>query len=312
MPPFPLLRPRRLNTSAPQAPPPQTDQASQLESALQRVMKIQNEDRTRAVSGGLVILGLGVYIYGDMIVQSFSGGVAEVTGSEAVQTQVQLLAKAVVTTVLNDDLVLQKATEFVTALSADPGTQQAVVGLLLVALRHDQTQQEVYRLSQNIVTHVLNSPATTTQVVELLRRVLVDPATQDQVLVLLQQLMENPSTRDALARLTSSTLETNAVQRQVNDLAAETLHVVLNDPKVFDHATDWVTGVLSEKDVQKSSGEHLWNAFTYSITPALFGTRQKAVGADGGGSPEIQVVGDGPEIQVVEEDGTGKPLAAAE
>ena len=83
-------------------------------------MKIQNEDRTRRISGGLAIVSLGVYIYGDMIVQSFSGGVAEVTGSEAVQTQVQLLAKAVVTTVLNDDQVLQKATQFVTALSADP------------------------------------------------------------------------------------------------------------------------------------------------------------------------------------------------
>ena len=306
------MRPRRLNTRAPQVPQ-QTDEASQLESALQRVMKIQNEDRTRAISGGLAILGLGVYIYGDMIVHSFSGGVAEVTGSEAVQTQVQLLAKAVVTTVLNDDQVLKKATEFVTALSADPGTQQAVVSLLLVALRHDQTQQEVFRLSQNIVTHVLNSPATTSQVVELLRRVLADPATQDQVIVLLQQLMANPTTRDALANLTSSTLETDTVQGQVNDIAAEAVHVVLNDPKVFDHATDWVTGVLSEKDVQKSSGEHLWNAFTYSITPALFGTSQRG-GAAGESKigPQIQAVEDGPDIQVMEENAKVQPPGAAE
>ena len=106
------------------------------------------------------------------------------------------------------------------------------MNLILVALRHDHTQQEVYRLSQNIVTHILNSPATTSQVVELLRRVLADPSTQDQMIILLQQLIANPTTRDALAGLTTSTLEADAVQEQVNSIAAEAVHVVLNDPKV--------------------------------------------------------------------------------
>ena len=249
------------------------DQLPQLETALQRVMKLQNEDRTKVVSGGLLIVALGVYIYGDMIVQGVSGGVAEVTGSEAVTTQVELLAKAVVTTVLNDGQVLQKATEFVTALSADPGTQQALVQLLLVALRHKDTQQELYRLSQLIVGNVLSNPQTTQQVVQLLQHVLADPATQDNVIVLLQHLMANETTRVALGQLTSATLQTEEVQQQVNDVAANAVHYTLNDPAVFEHATQFVSGVLSEKDVQKSSGEHLWNAFTYSITPTLFGVQ---------------------------------------
>ena len=250
-------------------------------------MKLQNEDRTRMVSGGLLILGLGVYIYGDAIVHMFSGGVAEVTGSEAVQTQVQQLAKAVVTTVLNDAQVLEKATEFVTALSADPVTQQALVQLLLVALRHRDTQQEVYRLSQNVVSQVLDNPQTTQQVVGLLQNVLADPATQDNVLALLRQLMANPATREALGELTTYTLARDDVQEQANGVAGAAVHMVLNDPKVFEHATDWVTGVLSEKDVQKSSGEHLWNAFTYSITPTLFGVQQKGGGGGGGGGAPV-------------------------
>ena len=249
------------------------DQLPQLETALQRVMKLQNEDRTKVISGGLLIIALSVYIYGDMIVQGVSGGVAEVTGSEAVTTQVELLAKAVVTTVLNDDQVLQKATEFVTALSANPGTQQALVQLLLVALRHKDTQQELYRLSQLIVGNVLSNPQTTQQVVQLVQRVLADPNTQANVIVLFSQLLENPTTRVAMASLTTATLKEEYVQQQVNDIAANSVHYTLNDPAVFEHATQFVSGVLSEKDVQKSSGEHLWNAFTYSITPTLFGVQ---------------------------------------
>ena len=240
---------------------------------MRRVMKIQNEDRTKVISGALLMVALGIYIYGDIIVQGVSGGVAEVTGSEAVTTQVELLAKAVVTTVLNDGQVLQKATEFVTALSADPGTQQALVQLLLVALRHKDTQQELYRLSQLIVGNVLSNPQTTQQVVQLFQRVLADPTTQNNVIVLLQQLMVNPTTRTALNELTSVTLQSKQVQQQVNDVASSAIHYTLNDPAVFDHATEFVSGVLTEKDVQKSSGEHLWNAFTYSITPSLFGVQ---------------------------------------
>ena len=252
-----------------------------VETALQRVMKLQNEDRTKVISGGLLIIAIGVYIYGDMIVQGVSGGVAEVTGSEAVTTQVELLAKAVVTTVLNDEQVLQKATEFVSALSADPGTQQALVQLLLVALRHKDTQQELYRLSQLIVGSVLSNPQTTEQVVLLFQRVLADPTTQDNVIILLTQMMENPTTRKSLEQLTAFTLQQDYVQQQVNDVAANAVHYTLNDPAVFDHATEFVSGVLSEKDVQKSSGEHLWNAFTYSITPTLFGVQS----GGGGGVP---------------------------
>jgi hypothetical protein len=271
-------------------------ETTQLETALQRVMKLQSEDRTKMISGGLMLLVMGIYIYGDMIVQGVSGGVAEVTGSEAVTTQVELLAKAVVTTVLNDDQVLQKATEFVTALSGDPGTQQALVQLLLVALRHNDTQQELYRLSQLIVGSVLNNPNTTQQVVELFQRVMADPQTQDSVIVLLQQLMANPTTRVAMNELTTATLQSDDVQQQVNDVAASAIHYTLNDPAVFDHATQFVSGVLSEKDVQKSSGEHLWNAFTYSITPTLFGvqsgtgvgTTTPAAGANVPSSAEIK------------------------
>ena len=51
--------------------------------------------------------------------------------------------------------------------------------------------------------------------------------------------------------------------------------------------------MLSEKDVQKSSGEHLWNAFTYSITPALFGATKKGGGTADGGGGETQKADEG-------------------
>ena len=268
------------------------NEAPQLEVLFRRVMQSQHledrMDRIRIVSGACLILGLGVYVYGELIVLGFSGGVAEVTGSEAVQTQVNLLAKAVVTTVLNDSEVLHRATEFIAALSADPATQQALTGLLVLALQHKSTQQEVNRLSADVVAYILDRPETTEQVVELLQRVLADPKTHARVILLMQQMLENPVTREALATLMISTLNRSDVQATASHVGKTAAHDILNSSEVYEHSTQWIAELMGQRHLQKSSGQHLWNAFTYSITPSLLNSEKTASereGADGDGAP---------------------------
>ena len=172
-----------------------------VESALQRVMRIQSEARFRVYGGAVLLIGMGSWIYGNNIINFFSGNVAEVTSksiaSTEVQAEVQLLAIGAVNTVLKDEAVLAQTVVFLKQLTAQPETQVALAQLLVAALRNPATQAEVFALSQNVVSHILNDRKTMEQVTALLGNVLQQPWMKKVVLELLQQLREDEATRES-------------------------------------------------------------------------------------------------------------------
>ena len=239
--------------------------------ALQRVMRLQSEKQFRIYGGAFLIIGMGTWIYGSSIIDYFSGNVAEVTSksiaSEEVQSEVQSLAIGAVNTVLQDEQVLKQTVKFLQNLVQQPETQIALVQLLVIALRNPETQNEVNKLSQNVVTYILSDKQTLEQVTLLLGNVLEQPWMKKVVLDLLTQLMEDEQTRNALGRLLVHTLARTDVVQSSTDVAISATHNVLNDEEVGKHAAFWMQQVLSDSNIQKKSGEHLWNAFTYAINP---------------------------------------------
>jgi hypothetical protein len=242
-----------------------------VESALQRVMRIQSEARFRVYGGAVLLIGMGSWIYGNNIINFFSGNVAEVTSksiaSTEVQAEVQSLAIGAVNTVLKDEAVLAQTVVFLKQLTAQPETQVALAQLLVAALQNPATQAQVFVLSQNVVSHILNDRKTMEQVTALLGNVLQQPWMKKVVLELLQQLMEDEATRESLGKLFVSTLEEDYVVNGASNVGMSVAHNVFNDTNVADHATLWLQHVLGDDSVQQKSGEHLWNAFTYAINP---------------------------------------------
>jgi hypothetical protein len=270
------LRPRRAvrhysKDAASPIPPLGESEASAVETALQRVMRLQSEARFRVYGGCFLLVGMGSWIYGNKIMNYFSGNVAEVTSksiaSEEVQLEVQSLAIGAVNTVLKDEVVLQQTVEFLKRLVAVPETQVALAQLLVAALQNPATLEEASRLSQHVVAQLLNDRATMEQVTKLFGDVLQQPWTKRVVLDLLQQLMEDEGTRRALGALLVQTLAQENVVQSATDVAMSATHTVFNDEQVASHATLWVQHVLGDQSVQQKSGEHLWNAFTYAINP---------------------------------------------
>ena len=253
------------------------ENAQAVETALQRVMRLQSEKQFRIYGGGFLILGMSVWIYGSTIIDYFSGNVAEVTSksiaSVEVQSEVQSLAIGAVNTVLQDKQVLGQTVSFLQDLVKQPETQLALVTLLVSALQNTEMQKEVQKLSQNVVNYILNDKQTLEQVTVLLGNVLQQPWTKKVVLDLLKQLMEDEQTRDALGRLLVSTLARDDVVQSSTDVAMSATHNVLNDEEVGKHAAFWMQQVLGDSNIQKKSGEHLWNAFTYAINPFGRGTQ---------------------------------------
>ena len=101
----------------------------------------------------------------------------------------------------------------------------------------------------------------------LFGNVLQEPWTKKVVLDLLSQLMEDEQTRAALGQLLVHTLARADVVQSSTDAATSVTHNVLNDEEVGKHAAFWMQQVLGDSNIQKKSGEHLWNAFTYAINP---------------------------------------------
>ena len=79
--------------------------------------------------------------------------------------------------------------------------------------------------------------------------------------------MEDEQTRAALGQLLVHTLARADVVQSSTDAATSVTHNVLNDEEVGKHAAFWMQQVLGDSNIQKKSGEHLWNAFTYAINP---------------------------------------------
>ena len=65
------------------------ENAQAVETALQRVMRLQSEKQFRTYGGGFLILGMSVWIYGSTIIDYFSGNVAEVTSKSIASVEVQ-------------------------------------------------------------------------------------------------------------------------------------------------------------------------------------------------------------------------------
>ena len=73
-----------------------------------------------------------------------------------------------------------------------------------------------------------------------------------------------------------STLARDDIAQSSTDVAMSATHNVLNDEEVGKHAAFWMQQVLGDSNIQKKSGEHLWNAFTYAINPFGRGTQSDA------------------------------------
>ena len=247
------------------------EETASMENAMERLMRLQSQKNSRIYGGAFLLIGMGTWIYGSTIIDYFSGNVAEVTSksiaSEEVQSEVQQLAIGAVNTVLQDEKVLKQTVTFLQNLVQQPETQMALVQLLVIALRNPETQNEVNKLSQNVVQYILKDQQTLDQVTILFGNVLQEPWTKKVVLDLLSQLMEDEQTRAALGQLLVHTLARADVVQSSTDAATSVTHNVLNDEEVGKHAAFWMQQVLGDSNIQKKSGEHLWNAFTYAINP---------------------------------------------
>ena len=69
--------------------------------------------------------------------------------------------------------------------------------------------------------------------------------------------------------LVNSISQTPITQSAVTELLTRSSHSVLNEPDILTHTTSFVTDVLADGALQRTSSEALWNTLSYTVRPGV-------------------------------------------
>lgn len=199
---------------------------------------------------GAIVMGVGslAVTFADTI-KAFMGAQASkaVSGvllDEGIRNSASLTASELAERLLADDELRVASASFLKGLMAAPETRAALLDLLVWALQEESTRQQLVGL----LTHEATMRATR----DLLIWAFSDPATRRQMEGLASWLLSDESFQlvgvRALLRVLNSTLD---------------------DKPLRDHAAEALSSVVADTGLQQRTGEALWNAVAWSVTPSI-------------------------------------------
>jgi len=96
-----------------------------------------------------------------------------------------------------------------------------------------------------------------------------DPVTLDAFNKLVIKVCADPEVLKSLSVLVSKVGAEDTIGAATATLLTSATHTVMNDPDILNHSKDFVSDVVTDDVIQKTSGDALWNTITYSVTPGV-------------------------------------------
>jgi hypothetical protein len=137
---------------------------------------------------------------------------------------------------------------------AAPETRASLVALLQQTAADPATLALLSRFASSLLADLARRPETLAQLTQLLRDAITAPGNEQALQVLFATFAAEEKT-----------------QRLVADLAKKASMDVLADESVRAAAKDMIQNVTNDVQVQKSSGEAMWNAVKFAIKPSWMG-----------------------------------------
>ena len=234
------------------------DTASEISKQIVHAVRISEQNRfVKGLVLGLTALAVtavGLYLYSDKVKSSTATQLSDVTmrtlSTDSVQSSVNEMSNELIRKLLNDSAIQHAAINFLHDILQQDATHKALVEVATSALADSKTMEMVNIFSQQLISRLSNSSDV-----------------QSQVAHLLQQAILLPESKDALIKLGESVLKDPANVKFVTDLAVTTSHNTLNDDSVREHSVAWFKSVLSDSTLQQSTGDALWGAVKYGLSP---------------------------------------------
>ncbi|KAA0154307.1 hypothetical protein FNF29_02527 [Cafeteria roenbergensis] len=197
-----------------------------------------------------IVMGVGslAVTFADTI-KAFMGAqaskaVAGVLRDEDIRNSASLTVSELAERLLADDELRTASAAFLQGLMAAPETRAALLDLLVWALQEESTRQQLVALLSHEAT---------------LR------ATRD----LLIWAFSDPATRRQMEQLASWLLADESFQLVGVRALLGVLNSTLDDKPLRDHAAEALSSVVADTSLQQRTGEALWNAVAWSVTPSI-------------------------------------------
>ncbi|XP_033637582.1 uncharacterized protein LOC117298429 isoform X1 [Asterias rubens] len=233
----------------------------------------------------LVILGISVYTFRESIRENVADEVSQVASrsldDRLVADKAEEFAKGLLNALLNDEPMHELASQFVTMVLQRSETRRAMNALVMGVLQDPKTKAQLTATIKQVIITALNEEDTKIIMKSMLKIILSDRETIDAVKSLLGNVFGEDEVKNLTASFFKDVLKSEVVVSQATTLGKDVARGVISDP------------VLQEK-----TGDSLWTAMKYSVTPRWFSTSPPSSSTSSSGSEE-----DDDDVRQDEEDG---------
>ena len=214
---------------------------------LHRVMNetLQNRSRKLAISAAAATAAIGLVAYSfrkegrAAVVEELSDVASRSLSDEKMQAQAQLVTIQTLQALLEHGETVQRTVTFLSTVSEHEQTREALVSLLVTALKN---------------------PAVVNEALQLVLWILDDERARENLVTCLMAALTNPRFEEAAAEFAVRWLAHDSVKEVVTQVFKEASLQVLEDDSVRNNSEQFVHQLLQEPQLQAKTSEHLWGA----------------------------------------------------
>ena len=231
---------------------------------LHRIMNetLQNRSRKFALSAaaGTAVVALVAYYYRKegraAVVEEISDVASRSLSDQKMQAQAQLVTIQTLQALLAHSETVHRTVAFLSQVSEHEQTREAVVNLLVTALKN---------------------PAVLEEALQLVLWILDDSRARENLVTCLISALTNPRFEAAAAEFAVRWLADESVSNKVSEVFKDASLTVLEEDTVRENAEQFVQGLLQEPQLQAKTSEHLWGA----VKGLIYSPKPKPVPAVG-------------------------------
>ncbi|XP_022093033.1 uncharacterized protein LOC110980546 [Acanthaster planci] len=233
------------------------------DTVLLRMQRLENSLRYHGYSTiriGLVlvvVIGIAVYIFREAIRENVAEEVSQVATrsleDRLVAERAEEFAKGLLNALLKDEPMHQLASQFVVEVLQRAETKQAMNTLVMDVLKDPNTKAQLTATVKQVIVTALNDEDSQAYIKSVLSTILSDKETRRAVVNLLGYVFREREVKEQTAAFFQEVLKSETVVDQATQLGKQVTNSVISDP------------VLQEK-----TGDSLWTALVYSVTPRWF------------------------------------------
>ena len=163
------------------------------------------------------------------------------------------MTKAVLQDIVNNSETTKLASNFVMNVLGRDDVKEATLRLTYNILSDPETQERVNIIAVQALTQLLYNDATRKTILDFLKSLILDPSTKDALQALFQDVIQDSDVKELLSRSLAEVVTSPVVSNKAVELGKSITHEVVSDRKI-----------------QDETGEAMWKALKYSVTPGWF------------------------------------------